>query len=161
MHDEPDPPRKIYGFKPREFEVANESPRQPAPADPPPPAPDPGIVRVHEGRIDVRELARIATGEGSALGTNAVANRPNEVHAILRDNLARANAAGLNNVSLRQRRSRRLRDYLIVVTLLNVPLGGAAVFFRHDPIMLVFILSAFVFFNIRIAWNVWAIMDDY
>jgi hypothetical protein len=161
MHDEPDPPRKFYGFKPNEFEAANEPPREPTPATPAPIAPDPGIVSVHDDRIDVRELARIATGDGPALGPNAVANRPNEVHAILRDNLDRANTAGLNDVSLRQRRSRRLRDYLIAVTLLNGPLGGAAWFFRREAITLVFILAVFVFFNIRFAWHVWAIMDDY
>ena len=161
MHDEPDPPRKFYGFKPSEFEAANEPPRSPSPAADTPPAPDPGIVPVHGDRIDVRELARIATGDGPALGPNTVANRPNEVHAILRDNLARANAAGLNDVSLRQRRSRRLRDYLIAVTLLNGPLGGAVWFFRREPIMLIPIVAAFIFFNIRFAWHVWAIMDDY
>ena len=161
MQDEPDPPRKFYDFKPREFEAANEPPRNPAPTGKSQPAPDPGVIRVHDDRIDVRELARIATGDRPALGTNAVVNRPNEVHAILRDNLARANAAGLNEVSLRQRRSRRLRDYLIVVTVFNVPLGAFAWFSRGDPFVLVFLLAGFVFFNIRFAWNVWAIMDDY
>lgn len=161
MTDEPDPPRKLYGFKPPEFETANEPPRNPAPAAESQPAPDPGITRVHEGRIDVRELARIAMGGRPVLGNNSVANRPNEVHAILRDNLARANAAGLNEVSLRQRRSRRLRDYLIVTTIFNAPLGAVAWFNRDSPIVLVLVLSAFVFFNLRFAWHVWAIMDDY
>lgn len=161
MYDEPDPPRKFYGFKPTEFERANESPRPPAPASASPPAPDPGVTPVHRDRIDVRELARIALGGRPALGHNAVPNRPNEVHAILRDNLARANAAGLNEVSLRQRRSRRLRDYLIVVIALNTPVAAIAWLCRYDAITLVILLSGVVFFNIRFAWHVWAIMDDY
>ncbi len=161
MHDDSDPPRKFYAFKPTEFERANEAPRDSIPAVDSQPAPDPGVTPAHRGRIDVRELARIALGGRPALGHNAVANRPNEVHGILRDNLARDNAAGLYNVSLRQRRSRRLRDYLIVVAVLNAPIGVVAWLSRGEQIVLVLLLSGFVFFNLRFAWHVWAIMDDY
>ena len=58
MPDEPDPPRKFYGFKPTTFEVANPGTVPAATASPS--TPDPGIVRVDDQRIDVRELNRLA-----------------------------------------------------------------------------------------------------
>src|SRR4051812_24790965 len=96
MTDEPDPPRKIYGLKPATFEALNQPPSDPNPA-PSPPAPDPGIVRVHDERIDVRDLARIATGTGPVL-TEGLPNRENEIHETLRLNLERDKASGWYDV---------------------------------------------------------------
>src|SRR4051812_5857985 len=83
MSDQPDPPRKMYGFKSREFDRANDPPAPP----PPSPAVDPGIVAGENRRIDVRDLIRSGAGKGPQLGSNAAANRANEVHAMLQDNL--------------------------------------------------------------------------
>ena len=157
MADDSDPPRRFYGLKPTEFERVNapaSSPPPPAaPAGPdagPTPAGDPGK------RIDVRELVRAGSGCGPALGHNATANRANEIHAILQDNLTRANAAGLNDVVMPVKRaSRRKRDYivsllvgnavLVVCTIINPVFGGAGL----------------VLFNVGLTWIMWFVMDDY
>ena len=127
MPDDPDPPRKFYGFKEREFERANEIRRTPPPDAPP--APDPGIVRTSEGKIDINELIRLGAGKGSQLGTNAVANRGNEVHDVLRDQYERDWAAGnfeLKDLDDRKRRQ-RIRNYWIALAAVDIPLGCFAV----------------------------------
>jgi len=160
MPDETDPPRKVYGFKPREFETANE-PRQPA-SDAAPPTRDPGIVPASAGPIDVRELTRQATGQGPALSTTGPVNRANEVHAMLQDNLARANAAGLNELAPKpKRRSRRTRDYWLLMTLGNLALAILGITQRDNPFILVGSLAGIGFLSALISWIMWHVMDDY
>ena len=134
MPDEPDPPRKLYGFKPTTFEVANPG-TVPAPTDSTP-APDPGIVRVDDQRIDVHELNRIAATGLPPLHTTPVPIPENEVHAILRKNLAVANAAGLNDVKLDpnyvSQQQRRVRRFWFVIVAFDVPLGAFAWWIGHE-----------------------------
>jgi len=154
MPDEPDPPRKFYGLKPKEFERANELPA-------PPPLPesraDPGIARSNAGRIDVRDLARqAARGVPLLDGSNAPANRDNDIHSILRANLAHANAAGLNELAPKpKRRSRRKRDYWLAM------LGGNLVFIGCTLIQPIFGGAGLILYNIGLAWTMWVVMDDY
>src|SRR5688500_9204977 len=98
MSDEPDPPRKFYQLKPKEFEQVNP-PVTGAPADSAPTG-----VQGH--------LQAANTRPGSAPAPAKPSGALNDVQAILRDNLARANAAGLNDLAPKpKRRSRRNRDY--------------------------------------------------
>jgi hypothetical protein len=155
MQDEPEPPRKTYGFKPREFERAN--PARPAePSGAATPARDPGITPADSGTIDVNDLIRAGAGTGRQLGSNATTNRGNDVHAMLRENLARADAAGLNNVTLPPKRtSKRTRDYFLLLFGGNLVL---AVGFVLQPI---FAGAGFVLYNIGLAWIMWFVMDAY
>ena len=117
MPDDSDPPRKFYQLKSAEFERLNEAPRaaglnSPAPAAPPVPSTD--------QPIDVRDLARQANANTPILGVNAPVNRETEVHAMLRENLERADAAGINDVKpVKKRRSRRNRDYWRIMLPVN------------------------------------------
>lgn len=138
MPDEPDPPRTFYGFKPTKFEVANPLPATtPAPVSESPtqPAPDPGIPTAPPGRIDVRELTRLASTGLPLLNTPAVPKNENEIHTILRDNLAVADAAGLNDVKIdphyRSRQQRRVRFFWIAIVAIDVPLGAYAWWMSH------------------------------
>lgn len=163
MPDEPTPPRKFYGFKPREFEVANpESQRPPTPADltadgtPNQPAPDPGIVPVSTGRIDIHELHRAATRGQPPLSPPKAPSPANEIHDVLRDNLTRANAAGLNDISERPRRpSRRKRDYWLAIAFGNLVLIVAT------AIMPIYGIAGIIIFNTGLTWIMWFVMDDY
>jgi hypothetical protein len=155
MPDEPAPSRKTYGFKPREFDRANPT-RPGAPAEDAPPLPDPGIVAADAGHIDVNDLIRTGAGTGRQLGSNAGANRGNDIHALLRENLAHANAAGLNEVSpIPQRKSKRNRDYFLLLFGGNLVL---AVGFILQP---VFAGAGIVLYNIGLAWIMFLVMDDY
>jgi hypothetical protein len=159
MADESDPPRKFYGLKPTEFERVNAPSSASSP--PPPPAnlsPDPGPAAAADSScaIDVRELARVASGGGSALGHHATVNRANDVHAILQHNLARANAAGVNKVTPpAPRKSRRQRDYFLSLLVGNVVLVVGTVI---NP---VFGGAGLIIFNVGLAWVMWVVMDDY
>jgi len=152
VQDEPEPPRKFYGFKAREFERANATePAKPVSEASPtsgsesPPHP--------AGPIDIHELIR--SGAGPLPGRQQKIARTNEVHDILRENLARADAAGLNEIKPRKRWSRRRRDYVITLCVGNsLLLAGAA-------IMPIFGIASMILFNIGYTWITWFVMDDY
>lgn len=149
MRDEPDPPRKYYTFKESEFERVNEvgaasvGPTKPAPTSDQPFKPI------------------------SQLG-NAPANRENEVHAILRENLARDTAAGHYDVPPKpRRRSKRKRDYWILFFTGNAALltlmwlltgrgGGAGAL-----ITVVSLGAGTIIYNASLGWIMWQVMDDY
>src|SRR5262245_45898692 len=102
MPDEPEPPRKFYEFKEREFERANQT--------------------GPEGKIDINELVRSGAGP---LGANSVSNRPNEIHAILKENLQRDIEAGAYELGELDdsKRIRRIRNYWIAMVGFNAPMG--------------------------------------
>lgn len=155
MQDEPAPPRKTYGFKPTAFERANPAPAGEASAQATP-LPDPGIVAADAGAINVHDLIQAGAGSARPLGANAVVNRSNDIHAMLRDNHARADAAGLNAVSLEPKRmSKRKRDFIFLVVSGNLILSLA---FVIQPI---FAGAGVVIFNIGLVWIMWVVMDDY
>ncbi len=122
MADDPDPPRKFYGFKPTEFE--RDNPTIPAAGTNSPDVPGPNPA---DGPIDVHTLIRQGSVKGPILRRHAApgATAANEVHAILADNLTRANAAGLNDVAPPTRpHRRRRRDYWLVLIIGNTFIGG-------------------------------------
>ncbi|MEO5957799.1 MAG: hypothetical protein ABIZ49_04600 [Opitutaceae bacterium] len=154
MPDESDPPRKFYRLKPAEFERLNA----PVPAPPPGDASEtPGTATsATETPRDVREIARLAARGAPPLGVNAPANRPNDVHALLRQNLDRANAAGLNELTPKPRhKSRRKRDYILALIL------GNALSIIGTAIMPVFGVAGLIIFNVGLTWIMWFVIEDY
>jgi hypothetical protein len=168
MPDEPDPPRKFYGFKPREFATANP----PHPAAPPPasaPRPDPGIVRVHDARIDVHDLHRAAATGQPLLSAPPSPTRENDVHTILRANLAVADAAGLNQVTIDPRHrtphQRRVRRCWILLVAVNVPLGTLAWKTSHpmthaSAYFFTFAVAGMALFTARLVWETFFLNTD-
>src|SRR5262245_43999880 len=99
MRDPSDPPRQHYQLKPKEFESVNSSGEN---------APPPALP------TDVQAHFRSA-GDATPLRSTPPPDAPNEVHAMLRDNLTRANVAGLNDLApLPPKRSRRKRHYWLL-----------------------------------------------
>lgn len=153
--DDPDPPRKYYGFKPTEFDRAN-APRPPAPEEESATLAPPSADAVRDTPIDLRELVRQGAASGPVLKGNAPVNRANDVHSILRDNFDRAEAAGLNVVPPpAARKSRRKRDYMISLLVGNAGLLGCI------AIMPVFGIAGIIIYNCGLTWVVWGVMDDY
>jgi hypothetical protein len=163
MQDESDPPRKNYGFKPREFERANPA-RPPHPSDASVPAPDPGIVAADSGKIDVHDLIRAGAGAGPQLGNNAVKNRDNEVHTILRENLQRDIAAGhydLGELDDSKRR-RRIRNYWLALVAFDGPFSLIA--YSIGPgaaIPFVCSLAAIAMFTSYLTWHTFFLRTHY
>ncbi len=162
MSDESDPPRKFFQLKPTEFEVVNERLKTASPSEPPP-----GAVSSQpsgpSGPIDVRELVRIGAKGTTLHPAQPPHVRDNDVHTILRENLAHANAAGLNDLAPKPKRvSHRKRQYwglmlcgnavLLTITLMAGP---------TNPVQFVYGIAGLVIFNLGLWWVMWHIMEDY
>lgn len=161
MPEEPDPPRKFYDLREAQFDEVNaRSDQHPSidvtdlfkqaarpasiPAPPSAPRPSPGAAGVSISGIPSRPKP---PGE-------------NDVHDILRTNLARANAAGLNDLEEKVRRpSLRKRDYWLLMV------GGNGFFVTagllQGGVVLVFAGAGIILFTVGITWVMWFVMDDY
>jgi hypothetical protein len=146
MKDEPEPPRKIYQFKDKEFERVNKS----LSASPD----EAGLGNPNDVSIDIQDLYRSANASPVVKSESVPVK--NEIHDILRENLARDKAAGLHDIEFKPRRkSKRTKDYLMLVIGGNLLLTGG--FF----IMPVFAGAGFVLYNVCLIWVMWVVMDDY
>ena len=147
MSDEPDPPRKVYGFKSREdFDRANAGTHAPS-----------------DGPTDVQGLLKSAAADPRAAKVNAPANVPNEVHAMLRLNQERDQAAGWYKVSLAPdpRRIRRVRNFWIALVLVDAPLGALAWFIGHDAaIPFVCAVGGIGMFTAVLIWRTWFLRTE-
>jgi hypothetical protein len=143
---EPEPPRREFHFKPTEFEVTNR-PVNATPADAP---------------IDVRQLYRQgATPSPPTHAGTKPAPAENDVHDILRANLARAQAKGQNEVIPVRRVSRRKRDYWLLLIGGNLTVVGLVLLLQKNFVTLVFGFSAMILVSIALTWIMWFVMDDY
>lgn len=168
MPDVPDPPRKFYGFKPREFTRVN-SPSEPPAAAPTPPEPGESAAPAAaafdpNARIDLQELVRTGAGDRSQLGSNKVANRANDVHGILRQNLAHDQAAGHYDLGPLDDsvRRRRIRRYWITIAVIDIPLGAFAYYVGHEAaVPFVFAIAAIAFITARLTWQTFFLRTHY
>ena len=143
---EPEPPRREFRFKPTEFEVANR-PADDTPANAP---------------IDVTQLYRQANAPAPVPGAVAPSQAENQVHAVLRANLAKDEAKGLNAVVPQARRpSRRKRDFWLLFIGGNLLVAGTVGVLNKNAVTLIFGFSAIVFFSLGLIWVMWVVMDDY
>lgn len=95
---------------------------------------------------------------------NQPTNKPDasEVHAVLRENLDRANAAGLNDFSPREpRRSRRKRDYWLMFVLVNGFFGAVLWHYGARSVPGIYAISGITIFTCGLTWVMWVLMDDY
>ncbi|MDI1335459.1 MAG: hypothetical protein PSU94_04670 [Lacunisphaera sp.] len=141
----PDPPRKDYGFKDRAFKRDNS----PAAGQPPMPT--------------AKELAMMA---GPAVPTairttTPKPDDPNDVHALLQQNRAVENKLGLNQVEIKQVKSRRTRDYWLLLGLSELLLGLIVWQGRGNPMVFVSAFAGMVLVGVSITWIMWQIMDRY
>ena len=163
MSDELDPPRKVYGFKPREFERAN-APRPDAPESANAPLPDPGIVAAPDGKIDLHELIRAGAGHGPQLGSNAVVNRTNEVHDMLQANFRRDRADGHYDLGVfdDSKRRRRIRNYWLALAAVDLPLGAYAAWFGPaGAIPFVCAIAGIAMFTAWLTWETFFFRTNY
>lgn len=158
---EDDPPRKVYDLKPREYDRVN--PAAGAVAAPATPVVPAGPVA--DQPITVADLCQQATVTGPLLAIHhRAAVRENEVHQMLRENVAVENAAGLNALAPRQgRKSRRTRDYIVLMVGCNAVFGTLAVhgYRSGNAVLFVYAMAAIGFVSAAITWVIWGIMEKY
>lgn len=146
MSDQPDPPRKIYSFKEAAFERVNEVSASAAPA----------------GAIDVRELAQAAHPRGQGSAAKSAGSAENGVRAMLRANEVRAAAAGATVLKPQpKRRSRRKRDYWLVLVPVDAFFAVLALTARNDAMALACGTGGLALFTAGFTWVMWVVIDDY
>ena len=84
------------------------------------------------------------------------------MHAILQDNLAHANAAGLNTLTYkRKRRSRRTRDYFLVTISLDTLFGFLAFGPYSNVVIMAYSIAGIILTTLGLWWVMFFVMDDY
>lgn len=167
MADDPDPPRKYYELKPRAFERVNPAPHAPSPstgAEAVQPAPPIDTSKP----IEVRALTTAAMTPGPVLRTGERAVSENDVRAMLRENFERERRAGRFALAEKpKRRSRRTRDYWLVVAMAHLVFAPLVVQGYHNRAMVngatlfVYSVAAIALIWASATWIMFFVMDDY
>src|SRR4051812_33720642 len=131
MADEPDPPRKHYGFKEREFKRDN---RLKSVSQPPMPTAADLAKIADTSTPKARGASRpggLSGGENQTSGHKApsaahqpYAGDPNDVHAVLRQNREVEKEFGGDEIGIKKVSSRRRRDYWLVFLTSEIIFGG-------------------------------------
>lgn len=151
MPDDSDPPRKVYGFKEREFQRDN------APASANAPAPT------------TQDLAKLAgapifkVGAGPADRRTGTGNKadPNDVYAVLQHNRTKEQQHGADEIEIRKIRHRRRRDYFLLLVGGNVVIIGSVALARFNMISVLFGLAGVIVFSLGLTWVMWQVMGRY
>jgi len=146
LYDEPDPPRKNYGFKDRDFQRDN------AASSAVPPLPTAKELAIMAG--PVAQHGRAAAGKRKA-------DDPNDVYAALEKNRAVEKKLGLNEVEIRELKSRRKRDYWLLLITSQCALGAVAYVGRANPFFFVGAIAAMGFTAAALTWIMWQVMNKY
>jgi hypothetical protein len=142
--DEPDPPRKFYDFKEREFVRDN------APGGPPPPS--------------VQELAKLAGVHHDPRPRTGgpKAGDPNDVYQVLARNRSAEQQHNLDAIEIRKRaRSRRLVDFWVVLVGGNLAIIGSVVLLGPNVVSVLFGFGGAIIFSVGLTWIMWQVMDRY
>ena len=144
-----DPPRKDYGFKEREFKRDNPLASELPPA---PTAKEHAIMAGH-----VAPTTRKAPPSG---GVNRAAD-PNDVYAVLQQNRAEEKKFGLNEVQIRELKSKRKRDFWLMLVGGNLLIIGLVIITGFNVVSVVFGLAGIVMLSLGLTWVMWQVMDKY
>jgi len=150
MPAEADPPPKNYSFKERTFRRDN----QPASAAPP-------VPTAKELAILAGAKTALPAKPGQSAASTAKKTDPNDVYAVLERNRTVEQQHGLNEVHIKKVRSRRKRDYWLLLVGGNLTTVAIVALMRFNPISLIYGLAGVIMFTIGLTWIMWFIMDDY
>jgi hypothetical protein len=141
---EEEPPRKNYGFKEREFKRDNSVGRAGAPPT-------------------AKELAMLAgpvipTPKGA---TGPKADDPNDVFTTLQQNRAIERQLSGDQIEIREVKSKRLRDYWIMLIGGNLFIIGGVLLVGPNVISVMFGFGGVLIFSLSLTWIVWQVMGRY
>lgn len=140
-----DPPPKVYGFKEREFKRDNVR----IPAAPPVPTARDHAVMAGPPVPASRKPAAAQPGD------------PNDVHAVLQNNRAVEKKFGWDEMKIKKVKSRRQRDYWLLLVSSEMLLGVITWQGRANPFVFVGALAGMVLAGVSITWIMWQVMDKY
>jgi len=147
----PDPPRKNYDFKEREFKRDNPV------GSAVPPMPTTKELAMMAGPAAPKVPPGPATLNG---GVNREAD-PNDVYTLLRHNRAVEQRGGLDEVEIKRVRSRRKRDFWVIVVPTDILLVWLTWVGRDNPVQFVVGLAGLVLVTVGLAWIMFQVMDRY
>jgi predicted phage tail protein len=104
-----------------------------------------------------REFERVNAPPGSKVGKST----EHDVYAILQQNRSVERKAGLNEVEIRPVRSRRKRDYWLLLVPGNALFGLVGWIARDNVVVLVSAGAGMVVFSLGLTWVMWFVMNDY
>jgi hypothetical protein len=140
-----DPPRKNYGFKDREFKRDN------AVTGTTPPPPTAKELAMMAGPV-------VASPKGA---TGPKADDPNDVFSALQQNRAVEQGHGGDQIEIRKVKSRRRRDYWLMLIGGNLLIAGGVVVLGANVVSVMFGLGGVILFSISLTWIVWQVMGRY
>jgi hypothetical protein len=143
--DEPDPPRKVYGFREREFKRDN--------------APAAGGETVPSAQ----DLAKLAGfhHDPAARKSVAKAGDPNDVHVVLQQNRKSEQQHNLDAIEIKETRSRRKREFWLLLVGGNLFILGGVWLSGINVLTVIFGLAALIIFSLGLSWVMWQVMDRY
>lgn len=144
--DQPDPPRKIYEFKDREFKRDN-----------PPAGAAPSLPTAKE----LAMMAGPAAPAAARAKPGPKTDDPNDVYIALQQNRAVERQAGRDEIEIRRTKSRRTRDYWLLLVSSELLLGLITWQGRGNPVLFVSALAGMVLVGISLTWVMWQVMDRY
>jgi hypothetical protein len=110
-----------------------------------------------------QELAKMAgpptaTAKGSA---GPKANDPNDVYAVLEENRTRERQLGKDEIAIKKIKSKRRRDYLLLLVLGNLAIVTMVALGGFNPISMIFGLAGIIILSLGATWVMWFVMDRY
>ncbi len=140
-----DPPPKVYGFKQREFKRDN------ARGSDVPPVPTAKELAIMAGPVTASPKGAAGPKPGD----------PNDVHVLLQHNRAIEKEFGLDHIDIRKVKSRRRRDYWLLLVSSELLLGVITWQGRGNPFVFVCALAGMVLVGVTLTWIMWQVMDKY
>ncbi len=145
MADEPDPPRKVYGFKEREFKRDN----RPASASQPP----------MPTAKDLAKMAGPVVKTGKPAGPKAT--DPNDVYAAMQRNRAAEKKFGGDEVEIKVIKSKRKRDYWFLLITGNLAIVMPCLILGPNAMTLGAGGAGIILYTLGLTWIMWQIMGKY
>ena len=142
----PDPPRKNYGFKDREFRRDNA---HPSGLPPVPTAKDLAMMSGPEAPAATRAKAGPKPGD------------PNDVFTVLQQNRAVEQREGLDAIEIRKVKSRRKRDFWLMLVGGNLLIIGMVAITGFNVVSVIFGLAGIIILSLSLTWIMWQVMDRY
>jgi hypothetical protein len=95
-------------------------------------------------------------------GPDRTPSAVHDVHALLRDNLAREQGRPINQpIVPKRKKSRRRRDFLIALIGGNLAIVLMVALVGPNPISLLYGLSGITLLSVGLTWILFFVMDDY
>ena len=141
--DEPDPPRKPYGFKEREFKRDNALGGAAMPS--------------------AQDLAKLAGHhhDPSARKSGPKAGDPNDVFTVLQQNRREEQRHNLDAIEIKKIKSQKWRDYWIGLIGVNAFIVGTVLLVGPNIVSVMFGLAGVILFSCSYTWLMWQIISRY